>query len=33
VNGNGNIQKFLRYGAVGCSGTGNAEVGAYRATS
>jgi hypothetical protein len=33
VNGNGNIQKFLRYGAVGCSGTGNAEVGAYRGTS
>jgi DNA-binding beta-propeller fold protein YncE len=31
VDGNGNVQKFLRYGATTCSGTGHAEVGSYRA--
>jgi hypothetical protein len=30
VDGNGNIQKFLRYGPPGCSGTGSPQVGAYR---
>lgn len=30
VDGNGNVQKFLRYGASGCSGTGATQVGAYR---
>jgi hypothetical protein len=27
VDGSAKIQKFLRYGPVGCSGTGNAKVG------
>jgi DNA-binding beta-propeller fold protein YncE len=31
VDGAGRVQKFLRYGAVGCSGEGIAEVGKYRA--
>lgn len=26
----GRVQKFIRYGATGCSGTGNQRVGAYR---
>jgi hypothetical protein len=30
VDGSANVQKFLRYGAAGCSGTGHAEVGKYR---
>ncbi len=29
VDGNGRVQKFLRYGATGCSGTGSPEVGKY----
>jgi NHL repeat-containing protein len=29
VDGASRVQKFLRYGAAGCSGTGNAEVGQY----
>ena len=29
VDGAARIQKFLRYGATGCSGTGIAEVGRY----
>jgi hypothetical protein len=29
VDGAGRTQKFLRYGATGCSGTGNADVGKY----
>jgi DNA-binding beta-propeller fold protein YncE len=29
VDGAGRVQKFLRYGATGCSGTGNPEVGQY----
>ena len=33
VDGNGNVQKFLRYGATACGGTGHAEVGKYRTTS
>jgi len=30
VDGAARAQKFLRYGASGCSGTGNAELGKYR---
>jgi DNA-binding beta-propeller fold protein YncE len=30
VDGAGRVQKFLRYGPAGCSGTGNEAVGAYR---
>lgn len=30
VDGAARVQKFLRYGAVGCSGAGIAEVGKYR---
>ena len=26
----GRVQKFLRYGATGCSGNGSATVGDYR---
>jgi DNA-binding beta-propeller fold protein YncE len=33
VDGNGNVQKFLRYGASACSGTGHAEIGSYRTTN
>ena len=29
VDGAARAQKFLRYGATGCSGTGSAEVGRY----
>ena len=29
VDGAARTQKFLRYGATGCSGTGSAEVGKY----
>jgi DNA-binding beta-propeller fold protein YncE len=29
VDGAARTQKFLRYGATGCSGIGNAEVGKY----
>jgi len=29
VDGAARTQKFLRYGASGCSGTGSAEVGKY----
>jgi DNA-binding beta-propeller fold protein YncE len=29
VDGSSRVQKFLRYGSVGCSGTGNSDVGAY----
>jgi NHL repeat len=29
VDGAGRVQKYLRYGATGCSGTGNAKVGEY----
>lgn len=29
VDGATRTQKFLRYGATGCSGTGSAEVGKY----
>ena len=29
VDGAARIQKFLRYSATGCSGTGSAEVGKY----
>ena len=29
VGGAGRTQKFLRHGATGCTGTGNAEVGKY----
>ncbi|HEX3376666.1 MAG TPA: hypothetical protein VHS29_07380 [Candidatus Acidoferrales bacterium] len=29
VDGSGRAQKFLRYGATGCSGTGSADVGKY----
>jgi len=29
VDGAVRTQKFLRYGAAGCSGTGSAEVGKY----
>ena len=29
VDGAARIQRFLRYGATGCSGTGSAEVGRY----
>ena len=29
VDGAARMQKFLRYGATGCSGTGSAEVGKY----
>ena len=29
VDGAARVQKFLRYGATGCSGTGSAEVGKY----
>jgi DNA-binding beta-propeller fold protein YncE len=30
VDGNGRVQKFIRYGATGCSGTGSTEIGKYR---
>jgi DNA-binding beta-propeller fold protein YncE len=30
VDGAGRVQKFIRYGAAGCSGTGNPEVGKYQ---
>jgi DNA-binding beta-propeller fold protein YncE len=30
VDGAGRVQKFLRYGAASCSGTGSAEIGKYR---
>jgi len=30
VDGAGRVQKFIRYGASSCSGTGSAEVGTYR---
>jgi hypothetical protein len=30
VDGAGRVQKFLRYGATSCSGTGSVEVGKYR---
>ena len=30
VDGAGRVQKFLRYGATGCSGTGSTTVGEYR---
>jgi DNA-binding beta-propeller fold protein YncE len=30
VDGAGRVQKFIRYGPTGCSGTGSAEVGKYR---
>ena len=30
VDGAGRVQKFIRYGPTGCSGTGNPEVGKYR---
>jgi DNA-binding beta-propeller fold protein YncE len=30
VDGAGRVQKFLRYGATSCSGTGSAEVGVYK---
>jgi len=30
VDGAGRVQKFLRYGASSCSGTGNPEVGQYK---
>ena len=30
VDSAGRVQKFLRYGPAGCSGTGNGAVGAYR---
>ena len=30
VDGAGRVQKFIRYGATGCSGTGSPEVGKYR---
>ena len=33
VDGNPNVQKFLRYGATACGGDGDAEVGKYRATN
>jgi len=33
VDGNPNVQKFLRYGAASCGGTGGAEVGKYRSTN
>ena len=29
VDGPARTQKFLRYGATGCTGTGSAEVGKY----
>ena len=29
VDGAARTQKFLRYGATGCSGTGSADVGKY----
>ena len=29
VDGASRVQKFLRYGAAGCSGTGNSDVGQY----
>ena len=29
VDGAGRVQKFLRYGPTGCSGTGSAEIGKY----
>jgi hypothetical protein len=29
VDGAARMQKFLRYGATSCSGTGEAEVGKY----
>ena len=29
VDGAARVQRFLRYGATGCSGTGSAEVGRY----
>ena len=29
VDGAARVQKFLRYGATGCSETGSAEVGKY----
>ena len=29
VDGAGRVQKFLRYGATGCSGEGTAQVGKY----
>jgi DNA-binding beta-propeller fold protein YncE len=31
VDGAGRVQKFLRYGPVGCSGTGSEQIGRYRA--
>jgi YVTN family beta-propeller protein len=30
VDGAARVQKFMRYGATSCSGTGNPEVGKYR---
>lgn len=30
VDGAGRVQKFIRYGATGCSGTGSPEVGKYQ---
>ena len=30
VDGASRVQKFLRYGATGCSGTGSPEIGKYR---
>jgi hypothetical protein len=29
VDSAGRVQKFLRYGPVGCSGTGSTQVGVY----
>jgi hypothetical protein len=29
VNSGQRVQKFLRYGETGCSGTGNADIGLY----
>ena len=29
VDGSARVQKFLRYGATGCSGTGSSEIGKY----
>ncbi len=29
VDGAGRVQKFLRYGAAGCRGTGSTEIGKY----
>jgi hypothetical protein len=29
VDGSARVQKFLRFGAPGCSGTGSTEIGKY----